>query len=228
MIGCLIVHGFVGAPDETAEIEHHLKDKNWLVYCPELPGHDGTKEGLKSVTYKHWLYKAEVAMKELLNRCDKVYVIGFSMGGVIASYLASKYPVERLVLISSAIYYLNIKQLMQDMRGWLIESIRGDLDDDDVYQFYKAKIQRLPMTATFEFAKMVKRLRPHVDEITAPTLVIQGKNDGLVPEKSAEYIYEHIQSKEKELFYFPEAKHYIWFGDEKDELLEMIDDFFHK
>ncbi|MCR6112060.1 alpha/beta fold hydrolase [Bacillus sp. A301a_S52] len=228
MIGCLIVHGFVGAPDETAEIENHFRDKNWLVYCPELPGHDGTKEALKSVSYKHWVYKAEVAMKELLNRCEKVYVIGFSMGGVIASYLAAKYPVEKLVLISSAVYYLNMKQLMHDMKGWFIESIRGDLAEDDIYQFYKAKIQRLPMAATLEFVKMVKRLRPHVDEITAPTLVIQGKNDGLVPEKSAEYIYDHIQSEEKELFYFPEAKHYIWFGEEKEELLEMIDGFFIK
>ncbi|SES37425.1 Esterase/lipase [Salipaludibacillus aurantiacus] len=226
MIGCLIIHGFSGTPDEIADIEQHLKKKNWLVYCPELPGHDGTKESMKSVTYKHWVFKAKVALEELMDRCEKVYLIGFSMGGVIASFLASQYPVERLVLLSAAAYYLNPKQIVQDVTGWFLEGVRGELDKDDYYQFYREKILRTPMAATIEFAKMVKKLRPHLDQITVPTLVIQGESDGLVPQKSAEYIYEHIQSEEKKLYFFPEAKHYIWFGDGKDKLLEAIDDFF--
>lgn len=228
MIGCLIIHGFTGTPQEVGDIDRHLKKKNWLVYCPELPGHNGTREGLKSVTYKHWVYKAEVALKELLERCEKVYVIGFSMGGMIASYLASQYPIDKLVLISSAAYYINPKQMFQDVTGWFLEGIRGKLDNDEHYQFYREKIVRTPMSATIEFARMVRKLRPHLDQITVPTLVIQGEHDGLVPHKSAEYIYEHIQSKDKELYFFPKAKHYIWFGEEKDDLLKEIDHFFAK
>ncbi len=228
MIGCLIIHGFAGTPQEVGDIERHLKKKNWLVYCPELPGHDGTRDGLKSVTYKHWLYKAKIALEELLVRCEKVYVIGFSMGGMIASYLASQYSIDRLVLISTAAYYINPKQMVQDVTGWFLEGIRGELSSDDLYQFYREKIMRTPMTATIEFARMVRKLRPHLDQVTVPTLVIHGENDGLVPHKSAEYIYEHIQSEEKELYFFPKAKHYIWFGEQKEQLLNEIDNFFSK
>lgn len=228
MIGCLIIHGFAGTPEEIGDIERHLKKKNWLVYCPELPGHDGTREGLKSTTYKHWLYKAKVALEELLERCEKVYLIGFSMGGMIASYLASQHSIDRLVLISSAAYYINPKQMVQDVTGWFLEGIRGELDNDEHFQFYREKIMRTPMVATIEFARMIRKLRPHLDDITVPTLVIQGENDGLVPYKSAEYIYEHIQSEEKELFFFPKAKHYIWFGDQKKDLLNEIDNFLLK
>ncbi|PYZ92872.1 carboxylesterase [Salipaludibacillus keqinensis] len=228
MIGCLIIHGFSGTPQEVEDIEVHLKKKNWLVYCPELPGHDGTKEGLKAVTYKHWVYKAKVALEELMERCEKVYLIGFSMGGMIASFLASQYPVEKLVLLSSAAYYINPKQIVQDVTGWFLEGIRGELDKDEYYQFYRKKILRTPMAATIEFARLIKKLRPHLDQITVPTLVVQGESDGLVPQKSAEYIYEHIQSEEKELFFFPDAKHYIWYGEQKDHLLQEIDAFFEK
>ncbi|WP_280769472.1 alpha/beta hydrolase [Salipaludibacillus daqingensis] len=228
MIGCLIIHGFAGRPQEVGDIERHLRKKNWLVYCPELPGHDGTRAGLKSVTYKHWLFKAKVALEELLERCEKVFVVGFSMGGMIASYLASQYPIDRLVLISSAAYYINPKQIVQDVTGWFLEGVRGELDSDEYYQFYREKIMRTPMTATIEFARMVKKLRPHLNKITVPTLVVQGEKDGLVPHKTAEYIYDHIQSEEKKLYFFPKAKHYIWFGEHKEDLLTEMDDFFSK
>ncbi|MGJ9385115.1 alpha/beta hydrolase [Salipaludibacillus sp. CF4.18] len=228
MIGCLVIHGFAGTRDEIADICEHLEQKNWLVYCPELPGHDGTKESMKSVTYKHWIFKSKVALEELLARCDKVYVIGFSMGGVIASYLASRYPIDKLVLLSSAVYYINPKQLVQDVKGWFLEGIRGELDQDELYQFYLEKVKRTPVSATLEFAKMVRKLRNHLDQITVPTLIIHGENDGLVPEKSAQYIYNHIQSADKRLYFFPEAKHHIWFGEQKQELLDTIESFFEE
>lgn len=225
MIGCLIIHGFTGTPQEVKDIEAQFKTKTWLVYTPALPGHDGSKESLKEVKYKEWIYKAQVALEELMKRCDKVYVIGFSMGGVIAGYLAAKYPIDKLVLISSAVYYLNPRQIAEDVRGWVMEGIRGELDQNDVYNFYREKIKRTPVAATIEFAKLVKKLRHALEDITVPTLIIQGEKDGLVPIKSAEYIYENISSADKHIYFFENAKHYIWYGEEKDALLERLDYF---
>ncbi|MDG5786585.1 alpha/beta fold hydrolase [Evansella sp. AB-P1] len=224
MIGCLCLHGFTGTPAEIDAITKHLEKKNWLVYSPTLPGH-GSKDGLRGVTYKHWIYAATVAVEELLKRCEKVYVIGFSMGGMIASYIASKYPVEKLVLISASAYYINPRQLFQDVKGWFLEGLRGELEDDKLYVFYRQKIKETPLIATKEFAKMVRQLRRHLRNIKVPTLIIQGECDGLVPKKSAEFIHEQIESEEKKVYFFPNAKHYIWFGEDKDELLRRIEEF---
>lgn len=225
MIGCLIIHGFAGTKEEIADVETHLRSKNWLVYTPELPGHTGKKEDLASVTYMHWLAMAKVALEELLERCEKVYVVGFSMGGVISAYLAGRYPVDKLVLISPAAYYLNPKQMFEDVKGWFIEGIRGELDEDEYFQMYRNKIQNVPVKATLEFAKLVKKIRPMMEAVDAPTLIVQGQKDGLVPPKSAEYIFETISSEDKELYHFPNAKHYIWYSDAKAEMLERIDQF---
>ncbi|SDO40959.1 alpha/beta hydrolase [Alkalicoccus daliensis] len=225
MIGCLIIHGFTGTPQEVKDIEAQFKEKNWLVYTPELPGHDGSRNSMKEVKYKEWVYKAQVALEEMMKRCEKVYVIGFSMGGVIAGYLAAKYPVDKLVLISSAVYYLNPKQIAEDVKGWVMEGIRGELDQNEIYHFYRDKIKRTPVAATIEFAKLVRKLRHALEDITVPTLIVQGEKDGLVPIKSAEYIYEHIRSEDKHIYLFENAKHYIWFGEEKDALLERLDYF---
>lgn len=225
MIGCLIIHGFTGTRNEVFDIENHFVEKNWLVYTPELPGHDGNKQSMKEVNYKAWVYKAQVGLEELMERCEKVYIIGFSMGGVIAGYLAARYPVDKLVLVASAVYYLNPKQIAEDVKGWIMESFRGELNQNDIYQFYRKKVQETPMSATLEFAKLVKKLRHALSDITTPTLIIQGEKDGLVPSRSAEYIYDHIQSEEKEIFFFENAKHYIWYGDDKEEFLLKLDSF---
>ncbi|MFC0299112.1 alpha/beta hydrolase [Geobacillus jurassicus] len=58
-----------------------------------------------SVKYDQWIAAAEQAFLALHHRCSAVYVIGFSMGGVIAVYLAEKYPVTKLVLLSAAFYH---------------------------------------------------------------------------------------------------------------------------
>lgn len=225
MIGCLCLHGFSGTPDEIKVISSHYEKKKWLVYSPTLPGH-GTKDGLKGVTYRDWIYAATVAVEELLKRCEKVYVVGFSMGGMIASYIAANYPIDKLVLLSSSAYYINPKQIVQDVAGWIVEGLKGELDDDKIYQFYREKVKQTPILAAKEFAIMVRLLRSQLKNIQVPTLIIQGGSDGLVPpKKSAEYIYDQIQSKEKKLYYFPDAKHYIWFGNDKEALLDRMDEF---
>ncbi|WP_245546893.1 alpha/beta hydrolase [Evansella cellulosilytica] len=161
-----------------------------------------------------------------MKRCEKVYVIGFSMGGMIASYIATKYPIHKLVLLSAAAYYINPRQIVKDITGWFLEGLRGELSDDKLYQFYRQKVKETPLIATKEFSIMVRQLRRHLKNIKTPTLIIQGENDGLVPpKKSAQFIYNQIQSEEKRLYYFPNAKHYIWFGQEKDKLLIRIDAF---
>ncbi|TVP83790.1 MAG: alpha/beta fold hydrolase [Alkalicoccus sp.] len=225
MIGCLIIHGFTGAPKEVEDIQNHFAGDSWLVYTPELPGHDGTRESMRDADYRAWVYKAQVALEELIKRCDEVYIIGFSMGGVIAGYLAARYPVDRLVLISSAVFYLNPKQIAEDLKGWFLEGIRGELDQNDIYRFYREKIKRTPVSAAVEFTKLVKKLRHALNDINVPTLIVQGEKDGLVPVRSAEYIYEHIRSEDKEIYFFEEAKHYIWYGSDKEAFLKKLESF---
>ncbi|MCY7518237.1 alpha/beta fold hydrolase, partial [Bacillus safensis] len=114
MIGCLCIHGFTGAPYEVEPLAQYLKQTaDWEVQSVTLPGH-GDELQLKGILYQEWIATAELELLSLYRTCDTVYLIGFSMGGMIASYLAAKYPVARLVLLSAAAKYVNPKQIMQD------------------------------------------------------------------------------------------------------------------
>jgi carboxylesterase len=222
MIGCLCIHGFTGSPYEVEPLVEFLKERtDWKLSVPTLPGH-GETLSLKGIRYQQWIEYAETELKILLQKCDTVYIIGFSMGGLIASFLASKYPVDKLVLLSAAAYYLNPKQLASDIKIIFQDSLQGKLFNNELFLRYKRKIKETPFTATVQFRKLVSFIRPILPQVVVPTLIAQGECDGIVPPKSAEYLYRTISAQQKKLTYIKHSKHHICYCDEKEALFSQV------
>jgi carboxylesterase len=222
MIGCLCIHGFTGAPAEIEPLVHFLqRNTNWKLSVPTLPGHGEALE-LKGVRYKQWITHAEQELEKLLYTCERVYVVGFSMGGMIASYLAVHFPVEKLVLLSAAAYYVNPKQLVFDMATMVKDLCKGTLSENELFLRYRRKWKETPIAATLQFRKLVNSIRPLIPQISVPTFIAQGEVDGVVPPKTAQYLYNHICSPSKKLFYLKNSKHIICHCEEREELFRNV------
>lgn len=225
MIGCLCIHGFTGAPYEVEPLVEYLKGRtDWVFSVPTLPGH-GETLSLKGVRYNQWIEHAESELENLLQTCEVVYIIGFSMGGLIASFLASKYRVDKLVLLSAAAYYLNPKQLAIDIKSMITDSFSGNLTNNELFQRYKRKIKETPFAATLQFRRLVSFIRPFLPQVEVPTLIAQGECDGVVPPKSAEYLYRTIRAKQKRLTFIKDSNHHICHCEEKEALFSQVLDF---
>ncbi|WP_163102439.1 alpha/beta hydrolase [Peribacillus alkalitolerans] len=225
MIGCLCIHGFTGSLYEVEPLAEYLrKNTNWEIIVPTLPGHE--EEGsLKGISYTEWMECAEEALQELIGYCEKVYVIGFSMGGMIACHLASKYPVEKLVLLSAAAKYVHLRQLTLDIVDLVKEAVKGQHQQNELFLRYKNKIKKTPLSATIQFRTLVARVIPLMETISIPTLIAQGGLDGIVPPKSADYIYQHLSSRDKKIIHVENAKHLICHCEEKLNLFQEIHSF---
>lgn len=225
MIGCLCLHGFTGGPYEIEPITEYLeKHTDWVLSVPTYPGH-GTELSLHGRTHTEWLEEAERSYLELREKVDTIYIVGFSMGGMIAGYLASKYGCDKLILLNASAYYLNPGQMIKDVANMISSGFSGQLKDHELYKRYKKKFRDTPFSATREFRKLVKLLKPEFSQVSAPTLIIQGECDGLVPRKSAEYLYEAIAASDKRICYFKESKHMICHDVEKDQLIDEVYQF---
>ncbi|WP_174735083.1 alpha/beta hydrolase [Mesobacillus harenae] len=225
MIGCLCIHGFTGSPLEVEPLVEFLKEKTeWIFEVPTLPGH-GEPLSLDGIEYRQWIEHAEAKLHNLFEICDQVYIIGFSMGGLIASYLSARYPVKKLVLLSAAAYYVNPKQLAADIVIMMKDSFKGNLLENELFTRYKRKIQQTPFKATIQFRKLVSNIRPILKEVTIPTLIVQGESDGIVPPRSAKYLYNTLGSAQKKLIFLKNAKHVICHSEEKEQLFREVYDF---
>jgi carboxylesterase len=225
MIGCLCIHGFTGSPDEVAPLAEYLQKRtDWVIKTPTLPGH-GKQLQLKGITYDQWFQAAERELQALMEICETIYVIGFSMGGVIAVYLAEKYKIDKLVLLSAAFYYVNPRQLIKDIHEIVRDGWRRRLRENPLFIRYKNKILATPLTAILEFRKLVNEVRPRLPNVHIPALIVQGEKDAIVPMKSAHYLYNKIGSSQKKLLFLRDSYHHVCHGPDRYLLFCEVEKF---
>ena len=222
MIGCLLLHGFTGSPLEVEPLVEILPKQGWKIAVPTLPGHGQSKEDMGHVTWKDWIGKAEEELKTLLSECSTVYIIGFSMGGMIAAYLSTKYPVDKLVLLNACVFYINPGQMFQNMAAMIKSNFTAN---SAILNRYMKKSLSTPIRSDLHFRRLVKVLKPELSKVTVPTLIIQGECDDLVEPRSAHYIFQKIQSLEKEIHFLPQSKHVICHDCEKELVFDLVDRF---
>ncbi len=228
MIGCLCIHGFTGAPYEVEPLVDYLQQHtDWKFVVPLLPGH-GDTFSLKDSTCTDWIDCAELALQKLFEECEEVYVIGFSMGGLIAAYLTARYSISKLVLLSAAAKYVNPAQIKEDIREMVQDLRKKQLHENELFLRYREKLIITPPAAARQFQKVVRIARPELKKITVPVFIAQGTEDGIVPVTSAEYIYKRLSSAERHLYYSPKAKHLICHTGSKKELFEKVFTFLCK
>lgn len=225
MVACLIIHGYTGGPYEVKPLADYLtKQTDWHIAVPTLPGH-GRNLNLQHVSHDEWLEAAEQALLQLQKRYDTVYLIGFSMGGMIAAYLAAKYQIEKLVLLATSGKYLSLKQIGKDIGGFLTDAVTGKLGENKLFLHYKRKLGTVPFRANIEFLRLVRFTRRYLNKIKSPVLIAQGQQDGMVPYKTAYYLNKEITSEQKEVVFFERSKHLICLGDDKDTLNKIVHAF---
>ncbi|MBD8033791.1 MULTISPECIES: alpha/beta hydrolase [Solibacillus] len=222
--GVLFLHGFSGGPYEVEPFVHYIEQRtDWVISVPTFSGH-GDAEHLTMRGYKaeHWMMEAEIAYRQLQKQVDDVIVVGFSMGGVIAMYLSIRYPVKKLVLLSAAVKYLDPTQLVKDIRAIAQDMVYKKLEENELFARYKDKFKNVPLSATVEFMKVVKKTEPYIKNIQCPTFIVQGRLDGIVPNTTAQILYNKIHSQQKQMYISDCGKHHICYSDDCEEWFDAV------
>ena len=95
-----MLHGLGGGPYELQPLIAALEAAGLQVLAPIMPGHDGPGPKMPSSCWRDWAATAESAFDLLSAGGRQVAVVGFSTGGTLALYLASRRPVLRQVLLA--------------------------------------------------------------------------------------------------------------------------------
>lgn len=220
-----MIHGFTGGPFEVQPFADYIEEKtDWVVMIPKLPGH-GEILDLKNKSAESWMMVAELALKELKKQVDQVIIVGFSMGGLIAMYLAMRYRIEKLVLLSAAVKYISAGQMLEEVRIAAGDAVKGKLAQNPLFHLYEYKLLNTPISSAIEFLRVVKMVEPYYDKLTLPVCIVQGKKDGIVPVNAAEHIYNQIGSIEKEIYHSENGAHLICYSDDCEEWFAHVLNF---
>lgn len=220
-IGCLIIHGFGGNVGEIEPLRIHLEESDFQVVCPELKGHTNQRKDLWKVNYEDWIVSAHVGLEQLYKQCDKVIVIGFSMGGLIAANLVKNYPNIAMITLCTPIYHWDIKRV--------VLNLFYDIKARELTNFKRyVKASGIPLRALLNFKCLLLKTKPLFKELSCPVFIAQSMLDDTVQHRSAEFIYDNIQSKIKEKKYYSNSGHLICQGPDREELFVDIEKFIRK
>lgn len=189
----LIIHGFAGGTYDQEPLFFYLQPKlEFDVYNFTLPGH--ITNLANDVEYKDWIKAVDDRINTLTSMgYSKIYLIGHSMGGVLATHAAIKHPiVKKLVLIAPAFDFLST-----DDNYSLAKTIKAGAEIIKTYQvkeilsrFLKVSVQQVR-----QFVKLVEVSQENPSLLNVPTLIIQGTNDQIVPYESSNKIYNEMHCK---------------------------------
>ena len=212
----ILLHG-TGAQAESWALTMPALAANYRVIAPDQIGFGKSDKPFLKYrvgTYADFLDKF---MSEL--KIEKASLVGNSMGGWVSAFMAIKYPnrVEKIVLVDAAglapknINFDQIYQLNNSTRDEIRANLKlifanAALQNNEalVDQFMTQRIIANDGYTINSLIESIKRNEDFLDarlgEIKKPTLIIWGKQDGLLPVADAERFNKGIAGSELVIF----------------------------
>jgi carboxylesterase len=222
-VGCLLIHGFTSCPLDLRPLTEHLhRDWGFTAHEILLPGHGTTFEDMARFGWADWIRACEKGLGELKKQCDQVWLIGFSMGGVLANIVASRHQVEGLVSISAPIW----PQKKITKYAFLLKYFRkhvemGKRPDFEVPSW---RYNHVSMKSIADLSRLINECKQALSRVQVPALVVQGDSDRTVEPRSADYIFKALGSADKE-FFFTSGGHMLLLESRRQEICCRISEF---
>jgi esterase/lipase/1-acyl-sn-glycerol-3-phosphate acyltransferase len=232
-LGVVLVHGFLSAPQEVAELAHYLNGKGFWVYLVRLKGHGTSPEDLALRNGNDWTESVDLGYALMNALCQRVVLGGFSFGGGVVLDCASRVrnvagvfavcPPQRLLDISSrfapAVTAWNRVMELISYRDAKKEFVVTVPERPGI------NYARLPIAGLRKMGRFMRELEPKLAKITMPVQVLQAEGDPVVDPAGSARLYEMLGSQEKSYQKFPLKRHGILAGPGSEEVHAAIGAF---
>jgi carboxylesterase len=221
-IGVLLVHGLNGTIRDMDELEklltaHGMQTENLL-----LPGHGTHIRDMLPIGWPEWSATVRSAVQKLNKRCDKVFLVGHSLGGALCLHAATKEPIAGIVTLCApvAMYpgMLHAVRLLRHVTP-LLPTLREDVRDRQARRLYRRNVYRwTPMAPVESMLQYLPLLRKELPYVTAPILVMAAIHDHVVPVRDGRTIYHLVGSQDKHIIHLRRSYHVVMKDHDREEV----------
>ena len=231
-IGCLVTHGFTGAPKEMRWLGEYLNKLGYTVCGVRLAGHATHPQDMIRSRYSDWLLSVEDGYNLLRSCTDQVFLLGLSMGGILSLITASRFPVRGVVAMSTPYKLpddprLKIVKILSGIKPYLPKGKNepgSDWFDKAAYAQHVAYPQN-PVRSVGELNELMGIMRACLPEIKVPVLLIYSRNDNYIVGGSMDSIYEQLGSTDKQKLWVQGGGHVITEEPTRQEVFKASGDF---
>ena len=228
--GVLLIHGFTGNPAELLLLGKYLQSQDFTVLGVRLAGHGTNEKDLAHMTKEDWIDSAFDGYSILSGCCDKISVIGHSMGALLSLKLASmaNVNIDSLVTMAAPIFIdeslnLDMSPPREECVGRFSRKVRRNLKNvppavNRTYRF-------MPLISIHELKDLIEVTKNLIPSIKSPILIIHGKEDRTAKLESAKYIYDRILSEQKQIKFIDNIGHLLPLREGREKVFELTAEF---
>ena len=215
----LLLHGLTGSPYNFGPLARRLADEGYEVAAPLLPGHGTSPERLRYTGWNDWLVAARRAFDRLAERHEAVFIVGFSMGSLLATVVAQERGLKVAGLVVIAV------PLELDLKSQTVLKLARRVPIDLFLPFVKKEngpdvsdpgvaaampsYDRTPIAAAASMLDGQTLAADRAGRLGVPVLVLHGRHDHVAPVRNARVFYDLLQTPSRRLIIYPKSWHIL-------------------
>ncbi len=217
----LLIHGFGGGLWELAPLEKDLVQLGHLCHSVKLPGHD--EQGRITSTVDVEDFGATVLKAYDLLKKDRLplVVIGFSMGALLAAWLATVRNPEKIILINTPIHIGQPNAVLH----WLQQDWKHK--DTKYTRILISNAFRQRPDRNLLFLAVRKRYLPALQHVDVPVFLAQSFWDETVQLRSIKKAMEYLPNPPEMVKHYANSRHHLCDGPDfplfLQDLLQFIE-----
>src|SRR4030067_552205 len=226
--GCLLVHGFTGAPKEMRWMGEYLWNQGYTILGVRLAGHATHPEDMLRMRWKDWIASLEDGYCLLKDSVDQVFVIGLSMGGILSLQFSAQHTVSGVVAMSTPYALpddprLPFIRIMSLLKPWMAQG-PSDWHNPEAAQDHVC-YPYFPTRAVMQLRDLLREMRAALPKVSVPVLLIHSRQDAGVLPHNADKIFAALGTQEKQLIWVENSGHVIPREPDRHIAFKAINDF---
>ena len=202
----LLIHGFSASPNEMRPLGERMAAEGYLVLGVRLAGHGTNPRDLQQCRWQDWYMSAYRGYEILTESGLPIDLLAQSTGALIGLELALRKPFRRAALLSP---FLRMHHPLSPFVGWLKHLIpmqSRELAPEELPFYYRHR----PLAGVEQILLLIAHLKPQLQQIQLPALVLSASADLTVDSASGHRLYRLLGSPEKSFQQLgPPAQHVL-------------------
>lgn len=239
----LIVHGLGEHSGRYGNLVNHFVPRGYALYGPDHIGHgksDGTRVFVERFEDFTTPLKALFDMIRQWHPEKPIYLVGHSMGGLIASIYLIENPQDMAGAVLSApavkvpdtmssftvLIATVLSNLFPKMGIMELDADGISRDSEVVYAYQHDPLVcrgKIPARLGTEMLRAMQRVSSQADKIVTPLLILQGSADRLVSPEGARMLYEKAGTTDKRLKLYDGLYHEVFNEPEYEEIVKDVE-----
>ena len=230
-VGCLLIHGFPGAPNEIRGLGEALAAAGYTALGVRLRGHGTQPADLTRVMKEDWQADVEDGLAWLQGCTTKQIAVGLSLGGMLALKLAADCDVAGVVVMATPWRLPALAHRLRPLIPVLSIVWRHRTPDEPSDWFdpeAAATNVNYPVQTLQAVGQVVDQLeqtRSLLNQASCPVLLLYSEDDLTVPPGHGEIYRQHLGNADVRLIRISGSGHNLPRDAAREEVHQHITDF---